>query len=59
MVRIYRESQISFEKSNFSLHHPNNPMIFLFQEIIPRNPQAFYIWRNLQKFEDLQKNTIY
>ena len=26
-VGIYQKSQISFEKSNFGLYHPNNPLI--------------------------------
>ena len=39
-VGIHRESQISSEKSNFGLYHPNNPLEWLFQKMILRNPQA-------------------
>ena len=42
-VGIYRESQISCEKSNFGLYHPNNPLEWLFQKMILKNPQALYI----------------
>ena len=31
-VGIYRESQISSQKSNFGLYHPNNPLEWLFQK---------------------------
>ena len=41
-VGIHRESQISSEKSNFGLYHPNNPLEWLFQKMILRNPQALY-----------------
>ena len=42
-VGIHRESQISCEKSNFGLYHPNNPLEWLFQKMILKNPQALYI----------------
>ena len=42
---IYRESQISSQKSNFGLYHPNNSLEWLFQKMILTNPQALYIWR--------------
>ena len=58
-VGIYRESQISSEKSNFGLYHPNNPLVWLFQKIILKNPQALCIWIILEKFENSQKNTIF
>ena len=54
-VGIYRESQISSQKSNFGLYHPNNSLEWLFQKMILRNPQALYIWRILEKFENSQK----
>ena len=37
-VGIYRESQISSEKSNFGLYHLNNPLVWLFQKMILKNP---------------------
>ena len=52
---IYRESQISSEKSNFGLYHPNNLMEWLFQKMILKIPQALWIWRILVKFENSQK----
>ena len=58
-VGIYRESQISSEKSNFGLYHPNNPLVWLFQKMILKNPQALCIWIILEKFENSQKNTIF
>ena len=58
-VGIYRESQISSEKSNFGLYHPNNPLVWLFQKMILKNAQAPCIWINLEKFENSQKNTIF
>ena len=54
-VGIYRESQISSHKSNFGLYHPNNSLEWLFQKMILRNPQAFYIWRILEQFENSHK----
>ena len=54
-VGIYRESQISSEKSNFGLYHPNNPLVWLFQKMILKNPQALCIWIILEKFENSQK----
>ena len=51
-VGKYRESQISFKNSNFGQYHPNNPLGELFQEMILTNPQALYILRNLEKFEN-------
>ena len=51
-VGIYRESQISSQKSNFDLYPPNNSLEWLFQKMILRNPQALYIWRILEKFEN-------
>ena len=54
-VGIYRESQISSQKSNFGLYHPNNPLEWLFQKMTLTNPQALYIWRILEKFENSQK----
>ena len=51
-VGKYRESQISSKNSNF---HPNIPLGELFQEMILRNPQALYILRILDKFENSQK----
>ena len=56
---IYRESQVSSEKSNFGLYHPNNPLVWLFQKMILKNPQALCIWIILEKFENSQKNTIF
>ena len=51
-VGIYRESQISSEKSNFGFgYHPNNPLVWLFQKIV----QALCIWIILEKFENSQK----
>ena len=58
-VGIYRESQISSEKSNFGLYHPNNPLVWLFQKMILKNPQALCIWIILEKFENSQKNAIF
>ena len=58
-VGKYRESQISSEKSNFGLYHPNNPLVWLFQKMILKNPQALCIWIILEKFENSQKNTIF
>ena len=58
-VGIYRESQLSSEKSNFGLYHPNNPLVWLFQKMILKNPQALCIWIILEKFENSQKNTIF
>ena len=58
-VGIYRESQISSEKSNFGLYHPNNPLVWLFQKMILKNPQALCIWIILKKFENSQKNAIF
>ena len=58
-VGIYRESQISSEKSNFALYPPNNPLVWLFQKMILKNPQALCIWIILEKFENSQKNTIF
>ena len=58
-VGIYRESQISSEKSNFGLYHSNNPLVWLFQKMILKNPQALCIWIILEKFENSQKNTIF
>ena len=58
-VGIYRESQISSEKSNFGLCHPNNPLVWLFQKMILKSPQAFCIWIIVEKFENSQKNTIF
>ena len=58
-VGIYRESQISSEKSNFGLYHPNNLLVWLFQKMILKNPQALCIWIILEKFENSQKNTIF
>ena len=58
-VGIYRESQISSEKSNFGLYHPNNPLVWLFQKMILKNFQALCIWIILEKFENSQKNTIF
>ena len=58
-VGIYRESQISSEKSNFGLYHPNNPLVWLFQKMILKNPQALCIWIILEKFENSQKNSIF
>ena len=49
---------MSSEKSNFGLYHPNNPLRYLFQEIILRNPQALYISRNIEKFETSKKKKI-
>ena len=57
-VERYRRSQLSFERLNFGLYHPNNPFIELFQETIFSNTQRLHIWRNLEKFESSQKNTI-
>ena len=54
-VGKYRESQISFKNSNFGWYHPNIPLGELFQEMILRNPQALYILRILEKFENSQK----
>ena len=54
-VGKYRESQISSKNSNFGWYHPNIPLGELFQEMILRNPQALYILRILEKFENLQK----
>ena len=54
-VGIYRESQISSQKSNFGLYHPNNPLEWLFQKMILTNPQALYIGRILEKLENSQK----
>ena len=64
-VQIYRESQISSEKSNFGLYHPNNTLVWLFQKMILKNPQALCIWiilekfENFENFENSQKNTIF
>ena len=58
-VGIYRESQISSEKSSFGFYHPNNPLVWLFQKMILRNTQALCIWIILEKFENSQKNTIF
>ena len=58
-VGIYRESQISSEKSNFGLYYPNNPLVWLFQKMILKNPQALCIWIILEKFENSQKNTTF
>ena len=58
-VGIYRESQISSEKSNFGLYYQNNPLVWLFQKMILKNPQALCIWIILEKFENSQKNTIF
>ena len=58
-VGIYRESQISSEKSNFGLYHSNNLLVWLFQKMILKNPQAPCIWIILEKFENSQKNTIF
>ena len=58
-VGIYRESQISSEKSNFDLYHPNNPLVWLFQKMILKNPQALCIWIILEKFENSQRNAIF
>ena len=33
-------------------YHPNDPLGELFQEMILRNPQALYVLRNLEKFEN-------
>ena len=54
-VGKYRESQISYKNSNFGWYHPNIPLGELFQEMILRNPQALYILRILEKFENSQK----
>ena len=54
-VRMYRESQISFEKSNLGLYLPNNPLEWLFQKMILKNPQSLCIWGILEKFENSQK----
>ena len=35
-----------------NIYHPNNPLGELFQEMILRTPQALYILRNLEKFEN-------
>ena len=50
---------MSSEKSNFGLYHPNNPLVWLFQKMIFKNPQALCIWIILEKFEISQKNTIF
>ena len=43
-VGIYRESQISSEKSNFGLYHPNNPLVWLFQKMISKkSPSALHL----------------
>ena len=53
---MYRESQISSEKSNLGLYLPNNPSEWLFKKkLILENPQSLCIWRILEKFEDSQK----
>ena len=52
---MYRESQISSEKSNLGLYLPNNPLEWLFQKMILKNPQSLCIWRILEKFENSQK----
>ena len=54
-VGKYRESQISSKNSSFGLYHPNIPLGELFQEMILRNPQALYILRILEKFQNSQK----
>ena len=43
---------LSSQNSNFGQYHPNNPLGELFQEMILTNPQALYILRNLEKFEN-------
>ena len=53
---MYRESQISSEKSNLGLYLPNNPSEWLFKKkMILENPQSLCIWRILEKFENSQK----
>ena len=53
-VGKYRESQISSKNSSFGWYNPNMPLGELFQETILRNPQALYILRILEKFENSQ-----
>ena len=53
---MYRESQISSEKSNLGLDLPKNPLEWLFKKkMILENPQLLCIWRILEKFENSQK----
>ena len=53
---MYREFQISSEKSNLALYLPNNPLEWLFKKkLILENPQSLCIWRILEKFENSQK----
>lgn len=58
-VGIYRESQISSEKSNFGLYHPINPFGMVISENDIKSPQALCIWIILEKFENSQKNAIF
>ena len=51
-VGKYRESQISSKNSSFGSYHLSIPLGALFQEMILRNPQALYILRKLEKFEN-------
>ena len=50
-VGMYRESQISLEKSNFGLHRPNNPLT-ISRNDIKKSPSASYLenFRKVQKF---------
>ena len=50
---IYRESQVSSEKSNFGLYHPNNLLVWLFQKmILKKTPSALHLdnFRKVRKF---------
>ena len=58
-VGLYRESQISSEKSNFGLYHPNNPLVWLFQKKdINKSPGALHL-ENFRKVRKFTKNTIF
>ena len=54
-VGIYRESQISSEKSNFGLYYPNNPLIgmVISENDIKKSPSAL----NLDNFRKVRKFT--
>ena len=56
---MYRESQISSEKSNLALYLPNNPLEWLFKKIdIRKSPIALHL-ENFRKVRKFSKNTIF
>ena len=56
---MYRESQISSEKSNLGLYLPNNPLEWLFQKIDIRKSSIALHLENFRKARKFSNNTIF